>query len=56
MIDSIIFDVGNVLAGFDWVSYLNRQPFDEKTKKILASAVFSHPDWVELDRGILSNE
>ena len=56
MIETVIFDIGKVLVDFDWELYLEQLEFDQKTRDVLVSAVFRHPDWTEIDRGVLSNE
>lgn len=56
MIDTVIFDIGKVLADFSWDGYLEELGFDEKTRRVLISAVFRHQDWAEIDRGLLSNQ
>lgn len=33
MIDSIIFDVGNVLVGYGWEALIERLGYDEDTKE-----------------------
>jgi len=30
MIRTVIFDIGNVLAGFDWYSFFRKQGFSEE--------------------------
>ena len=56
MIETVIFDIGKVLVDFDWELYLEQLGFDQQTRDVLVSAVFRHPDWTEIDRGVLSNE
>lgn len=53
MIRSVIFDIGGVLADFDWDAYINRY-FDKKTAEKVTSATWHNPDWEEFDKGILS--
>ena len=56
MIDTIIFDVGNVLLDFDYMKQF-RRVFDEETAQAIADVtVRKHENWVELDRGVLSYE
>ncbi len=54
-ITTVIFDIGNVLIGFDGKDFLTRL-FDEKTADIVADAMFGGKWWNELDRGVLSDE
>lgn len=55
-IDTVIFDVGNVLVDYDWKKYLNSFGFDEEMNKAIAEAMFLNPVWDEADRGILTPE
>lgn len=54
MIKNIIFDIGGVLAGFDWKSYLHTFGFEREKEEAIADAVFRGPYWKELDRGAVS--
>lgn len=54
MIDTIIFDIGNVLIDFDWGEYIYSL-FDKQTADIVKNAIFSE-FWNEIDRGVLSDE
>lgn len=56
MISTIIFDIGNVLAGFQWKKYYESFGFDSKTFNRLAAATTLNDDWNEYDRGSLSDE
>lgn len=55
-IDTVIFDVGNVLVDYDWQRYLERLGYDEEKKNVFRDAVFEHPLWEEADRGVLTDE
>lgn len=55
-IDTLIFDIGNVLAKYDWKKLLKELGYDEKTETAVAKAVFLSKEWAEADRGILSEE
>ena len=56
MIDTIIFDIGNVLLDFDYMKHF-RSLFDEETAQTIADiSVRKTEAWVELDRGVLSYE
>lgn len=56
MIDTIIFDIGNVLLDFDYMKQFRRL-FDEETAQTIANASIRKPDvWAEMDRGVLSYE
>ncbi len=56
MIDHIVFDVGNVLAAFQWQVRFRRYAESEEMLERLAAATVFSPMWTELDRGVLSNE
>ena len=50
MIETVIFDIGNVLVDFCWKNCLERMPFDEDTKQALAKAMFLSATWADMDR------
>lgn len=52
---NIVFDIGEVLVDFSWDS-LMKKLFDESTAKRVTSASWGNPDWIEFDRGNLSDE
>lgn len=56
MINTVIFDIGNVLVAFDWQRLLRSYGFSEEKYEILADAVYRHKDWNEMDRGVLTVE
>ena len=51
MITTIIFDIGNVLAGFCWKEHYERFGYDDKMVERIAKATVRHPAWNEFDRG-----
>lgn len=53
MIRNIIFDIGNVLVGYDWQQYLDSFRFPAEKRDAIARAVFGSDTWNELDRGIV---
>ena len=55
MIKTIIFDIGGVLIGYNWLDFLT-QLFngDEDLAKRLKEHIFKN--WAEVDRGVLSDE
>lgn len=56
MIDTIVFDIGNVLLDFDYMKQFHRL-FDEETANAIADVtVRKLENWIELDRGVLSYE
>lgn len=56
MIKNIIFDVGKVLVSFDTEGHLKNLGYDEITRQKIREAMFNHPLWNEIDRGISSDE
>ena len=52
-IETIIFDVGNVLVNYDWKSYLDSFPYTSQVKEQIGKAVFESETWNEQDRGLL---
>lgn len=56
MIKSIIFDIGMVLADYNWSGYLRSFSYSKETYEDIANAVFLSPTWVECDRGVLSDQ
>ena len=56
MITTVIFDIGNVLAAYDWEDALKRLGYSEETREIIGNAVFRSADWNEMDRGVLTLE
>lgn len=55
-INTIIFDVGNVLVNFDWERYLDSFGFSPKVRRTVASAMFLSPQWDEMDRSLLTDQ
>ena len=55
MITTVVFDIGKVLIGFDWDSYV-RELFDEETSRRVTNALFGGSVWKELDRAVMSVE
>jgi len=56
MIKNIIFDLGNVLLKFQPQKLIMDTFSDEKTCKALMDSVFRAPEWLELDKGTLTDE
>lgn len=56
MIKTIIFDIGNVLAGFDWRTFFENQGFEDEMIERLADATVRSHVWKEYDRGCLTDE
>lgn len=55
MINTVIFDIGNVLVDFDWGAYISKL-FDEETYLIVKDALFGSKLWNEIDRGVMSRD
>lgn len=56
MINTIIFDIGQVLAHFRWREFLVERGYDEKTIDKIAKATVLSPIWNEEDRGAMDHE
>lgn len=56
MIRNVVFDIGNVLAGFIWQDFFRSFGFSEEVYERLADATVRSGLWNELDRGKLSDE
>ncbi len=56
MIKNIVFDIGNVLAGFVWEEFYHSFGYSEESFEKLADATVRSPFWNEMDRGKLSDE
>ena len=56
MINTVIFDIGRVLAGYGWEKYLRGIAPEEEAYRAVEQAVFLSPDWEEHDKGLLTEE
>ncbi|AAK81504.1 putative hydrolase of the HAD superfamily [Clostridium acetobutylicum] len=56
MIKNIVFDIGNVLLKFTPVEFLKSKYKDDKLVEALYENVFKSNEWVELDRGTITEE
>ena len=54
MINTIIFDIGNVLVDFGWKEYIASFGYDQEIQDKVARASVLSPDWNEYDLGMLS--
>ena len=54
MIRTVIFDIGNVLAGFAWQEYFLGFGYPEETYRRLVKATVGSRAWQEHDRGALT--
>lgn len=56
VIENIVFDVGKVLVGYDWETYLKGFGFSEEKYEKIAKAVFKSKVWDERDRGLYEED
>ena len=56
MINTVIFDIGKVLAGYGWEKYLRSIVPEEQAYRAVEQAVFLNPAWVEHDKGLMTEE
>ncbi len=56
MIKTIIFDIGNVLTGFEWKAYFQRFGYSKEVLDRIARATVGSREWSEYDRGVLTDE
>jgi len=56
MIRNIVFDIGNVLAGFAWKDFYKSFGFSDEVFERLADATVRSPFWNEMDRGKLDDD
>ena len=55
-IDTVVFDIGNVLTDFAWKDFLRSKGYDEDMVARLGKASVESDDWVEYDKGDLTND
>ena len=56
MITTIIFDIGNVLAGFEWKAYFRKFGYSKEVLARIAKATVESKAWSEYDRGMLTDD
>lgn len=56
MIKNIVFDIGNVLLTFKPRKYLETLGFSEEMQERIYMEIFESDEWVELDKGTLTEE
>ena len=56
MIKNIVFDIGNVLAGFAWEAFFRKFHYSDEVYEKMANATVYTDFWNELDRGVLNEE
>ena len=55
-IDTVIFDIGGVLAGYHTKDYFIGKGYSEETAERLQKATMLSPYWKEYDRGVMTDE
>ena len=53
---NIIFDMGNVLLDFDPEAAVRQLPVDPAAQQLIKNTLFLAPEWVQYDRGDLTEE
>jgi len=53
---NVVFDLGGVLVRWDPEAIISGVFPDERRRALARKEIFSHPDWLELDRGTLPRE
>jgi putative hydrolase of the HAD superfamily len=56
MINTIVFDVGMVLANFKWQEYIEEFQFTKEAREAVTKAMRLSKEWEEFDRSLLSDE
>lgn len=56
MIKNVVFDIGNVLAGFAWENFFKSFGYSEEVLKKLERATVKSSFWNEMDRGKMDTE
>jgi HAD superfamily hydrolase (TIGR01509 family) len=50
---SVVFDLGGVLLHWNPTEIINNTFADEATRSVVKREIFQHPDWLDMDRGVL---
>lgn len=53
---NVIFDLGGVVVTWDAVEFVKTTVKNQQNQQILLTKIVNHPDWLDLDRGVLSEE
>lgn len=56
MIKNIVFDMGNVMVGYDSMKVCSRFISQEEERRQVNTAVFISPEWIMMDMGLISEE
>ena len=52
MINTVIFDIGNVLTDFRWKDFIDGFPYSEEVKERVGKAAMDSPAWNDFDLGL----
>ncbi len=52
MVNTIIFDIGNVMTDFRWQDFISDFGFDKETCERIGKAAMQSPAWNDFDRGL----
>ena len=55
-IDTVVFDIGNVLTTFAWDKFLENKGYDKEMVERMGRASVNSEDWVQFDIGTLTTE
>ena len=55
-IDTVVFDIGNVLTNFAWDQFLENKGYDKEMVERMGRASVNSKDWVQFDKGDLTTE
>ena len=55
-IDTVVFDIGNVLTNFAWEQFLENKGYDREMVERMGRASVNSKDWVQFDKGDLTTE
>lgn len=56
MIKNIVFDMGNVLTRYSLAEYIRKYTDSEEASRIIKNEVCSSVEWIQMDRGTLTDE
>ncbi len=56
MIDTVVFDVGNVLTCFGWKDFIKSFGYSEDVTERIGKATIEGRYWNEYDRGVMTND
>ena len=56
MIKNIVFDIGNVMVGFDWKQFIEKFGWSDEVSAKIANATVHAKTWHEIDRGVMTED